>query len=99
MIFVFGSIYHVHLLMSQVPPPSFPLISSPLPTGLLIAARMHDFRRTKQEVIRVVKIGDATLQRRYGRGEATRGGSQAGLTLLPYPVLSYPNWLYPMPCG
>ncbi|KAI9227636.1 MAG: cyclin-like protein [Piptocephalis tieghemiana] len=38
---------------------------------LLIAARMHDFRRTKQEVIRVVKIGDATLQRRLNEFEKT----------------------------
>ncbi|RKP15496.1 cyclin-like protein, partial [Piptocephalis cylindrospora] len=38
---------------------------------LLIAARMHDFRRTKKEVIRVVKIGDATLQRRLNEFEKT----------------------------
>ncbi|KAJ2030752.1 transcription factor TFIIIB subunit brf1 [Coemansia sp. S3946] len=31
---------------------------------LLIAARMHNFRRTQKEIIRVVKIADTTLRRR-----------------------------------
>ncbi|KAI8053535.1 cyclin-like protein [Syncephalis plumigaleata] len=38
---------------------------------LLIAARMHNFRRTSAEVMRVVKIGDATLKRRMEEFMAT----------------------------
>ncbi|KAH0620311.1 hypothetical protein JD844_020535, partial [Phrynosoma platyrhinos] len=32
--------------------------------ALLVAARMHDFRRTVKEVIRVVKVGESTLRKR-----------------------------------
>ncbi|RLW10071.1 hypothetical protein DV515_00001889, partial [Chloebia gouldiae] len=31
---------------------------------LLVAARMHDFRRTVKEVIRVVKVCESTLRKR-----------------------------------
>ncbi|RKP08064.1 cyclin-like protein [Thamnocephalis sphaerospora] len=41
---------------------------------LLIAARMHSFRRTRSEVMRVVKIGDATLKRRLHEFMATPSG-------------------------
>lgn len=32
---------------------------------LLIAARMHHYRRSQKEIIQVVKIGEATLRKRY----------------------------------
>lgn len=32
--------------------------------ALLVAARMHDFRRTVKEVIRVVKVCESTLRKR-----------------------------------
>jgi len=34
-------------------------------TGLLIAARLHGFRRTQREIIQVVRICDVTLRKRY----------------------------------
>lgn len=34
------------------------------PLALLVAARMHDFRRTVKEVIRVVKVCESTLRKR-----------------------------------
>lgn len=33
--------------------------------GLLIAARMHGFRRSMKEVVQVVRICDVTLRKRY----------------------------------
>ncbi|KAJ2809757.1 transcription factor TFIIIB subunit brf1, partial [Coemansia furcata] len=39
---------------------------------LLIAARMHNFRRTQKEIIRVVKIADTTLRRRLGEFRKTQ---------------------------
>lgn len=38
------------------------LASSP---ALLVAARMHEFRRTVKDVIGVVKVCEATLRKRY----------------------------------
>lgn len=32
---------------------------------LLIAARMHHYRRSQREIIQVVKIGESTLRKRY----------------------------------
>ena len=32
--------------------------------GLLIAARLHGFRRTQKEIVQVVKICDVTLRKR-----------------------------------
>ncbi len=34
------------------------------PVALLVAARMHEFRRTIKEVISVVKVCEATLKKR-----------------------------------
>ena len=46
------------------------LASSP---ALLVAARMHEFRRTVKDVIGVVKVCEATLRKRYElRGEQMR---------------------------
>ncbi|KAJ2080397.1 transcription factor TFIIIB subunit brf1 [Coemansia sp. RSA 988] len=45
---------------------------------LLISARMHNFRRTQREIIRVVKIADTTLRRRLDEFRATPSG---GLTV------------------
>ncbi|KAJ1995394.1 transcription factor TFIIIB subunit brf1 [Coemansia sp. RSA 1358] len=45
---------------------------------LLIAARMHNFRRTQREIIRVVKIADTTLRRRLEEFRTTPSG---GLTV------------------
>ncbi|KAJ2702784.1 transcription factor TFIIIB subunit brf1 [Coemansia sp. IMI 203386] len=42
---------------------------------LLIAARMHNFRRTQREIIRVVKIADGTLRRRLEEFRNTPSGS------------------------
>ncbi|KAJ1812601.1 transcription factor TFIIIB subunit brf1, partial [Coemansia sp. RSA 2599] len=42
---------------------------------LLIAARMHNFRRTQKEIIRVVKIADGTLRRRLEEFRNTPSGS------------------------
>lgn len=39
-----------------------PLCSFP---ALLVAARMHDFRRTVKEVISVVKVCESTLRKRW----------------------------------
>ncbi|XP_032993497.1 transcription factor IIIB 90 kDa subunit isoform X2 [Lacerta agilis] len=39
--------------------------------ALLVAARMHDFRRTVKEVIRVVKVGESTLRKRLTEFEDT----------------------------
>ncbi|KAJ2864611.1 transcription factor TFIIIB subunit brf1 [Coemansia aciculifera] len=39
---------------------------------LLIAARMHNFRRTQKEIIRVVKIADTTLRRRLDEFRKTQ---------------------------
>ncbi|XP_062858284.1 BRF1 RNA polymerase III transcription initiation factor subunit b [Trichomycterus rosablanca] len=39
--------------------------------ALLVAARMHDFRRTVKEVIRVVKVCEATLRKRLTEFEDT----------------------------
>ena len=41
-------------------------------TCLLIAARMHGFRRTQQEIVRVVQVCDATLRNRSVVGTAPR---------------------------
>ncbi|KAJ2337698.1 transcription factor TFIIIB subunit brf1, partial [Coemansia sp. RSA 2671] len=41
---------------------------------LLISARMHNFRRTQREIIRVVKIADTTLRRRLGEFCKTQSG-------------------------
>jgi transcription initiation factor TFIIIB Brf1 subunit/transcription initiation factor TFIIB len=46
--------------------------------GLLIAARMHNFRRSRSEVMRIVKIGDATIKRRQvvmGKGMCVHGAN------------------------
>ncbi|KAJ1719134.1 transcription factor TFIIIB subunit brf1 [Coemansia erecta] len=43
--------------------------------GLLIAARMNNFRRTQREIIRVVKIADGTLRRRLEEFRNTPSGS------------------------
>jgi transcription factor IIIB subunit 2 len=45
--------------------------------GLIIAARIHGFRRTDQEVVRVVRICEATLKKRLEEFAATPSG---GLT-------------------
>ncbi|KAJ2160518.1 transcription factor TFIIIB subunit brf1 [Coemansia sp. RSA 552] len=45
---------------------------------LLISARMHNFRRSQREIIRVVKIADTTLRRRLDEFRATPSG---GLTV------------------
>ncbi|KAJ2388620.1 transcription factor TFIIIB subunit brf1, partial [Coemansia sp. RSA 2559] len=42
---------------------------------LLISARMHNFRRTQREVIRVVKIADTTLRRRLEEFRNTPSGN------------------------
>eukprot|EP01102_Stenamoeba_stenopodia_P005658 TRINITY_DN16401_c0_g1_i1.p1 TRINITY_DN16401_c0_g1~~TRINITY_DN16401_c0_g1_i1.p1 ORF type:complete len:581 (-),score=135.90 TRINITY_DN16401_c0_g1_i1:30-1772(-) len=39
--------------------------------GLLIAARLHGFRRTQKEIIRVVRICDTTLRRRLAEFQET----------------------------
>ncbi|KAG0205838.1 transcription factor TFIIIB subunit brf1 [Mortierella sp. GBA30] len=41
---------------------------------LLIAARMHHYRRSQQEIIQVVKIGESTLRRRLDEFAATSSG-------------------------
>lgn len=33
--------------------------------GILIAARLHGFKRTQKEIVHVVKICDVTLRKRY----------------------------------
>ncbi|KAJ2721760.1 transcription factor TFIIIB subunit brf1 [Coemansia sp. Benny D115] len=43
--------------------------------SLLIAARMHNFRRTQKDIIRVVKIADGTLRRRLDEFRNTPSGS------------------------
>lgn len=52
--------------------------SSLLP-ALLVAARMHDFRRTVKEVISVVKVCESTLRKRWvparASGQAESSGS------------------------
>lgn len=53
-----------------------PLLCSFL--ALLVAARMHDFRRTVKEVISVVKVCESTLRK---RSVAVAGGLRAGLLL------------------
>ena len=52
--------------------PSYTRITSPLTPvlmycclGLLIAARMHGFNRTMADVVKVVRICDVTLRKRY----------------------------------
>ncbi|KAJ2789381.1 transcription factor TFIIIB subunit brf1, partial [Coemansia guatemalensis] len=45
---------------------------------ILISARMHNFRRTQREIIRVVKIADTTLRRRLDEFRTTPSG---GLTV------------------
>ena len=35
--------------------------------SLLIAARFHGFQRTRQDVLKVVKISDSTLKRRLSK--------------------------------
>ncbi|KAL8168835.1 UNVERIFIED_CONTAM: transcription factor TFIIIB subunit brf1 [Gekko kuhli] len=47
--------------------------------ALLVAARMHDFRRTVKEVIRVVKVGESTLRKRAMQ----RFGISAVIMILP----------------
>jgi len=42
--------------------------------GLLIAARLHGFRRTQREIMQVVKIGDVTLRKRLMEFEDTPSG-------------------------
>ncbi|KAJ1902591.1 transcription factor TFIIIB subunit brf1 [Coemansia sp. IMI 209127] len=42
---------------------------------LLISARMHNFRRTQREIIRVVKIADTTLRRRLEEFRNTPSGN------------------------
>ncbi|XP_070579031.1 LOW QUALITY PROTEIN: transcription factor IIIB 90 kDa subunit-like [Ptychodera flava] len=39
--------------------------------ALLVAARLHDFNRTQKEIIRVVKVCDATLRKRLTEFEET----------------------------
>lgn len=46
--------------------------------ALLVAARMHDFRRTVKEVISVVKVCESTLRKRW---VAVAGGLRVGLLL------------------
>ncbi|KAF9937743.1 transcription factor TFIIIB subunit brf1 [Mortierella alpina] len=41
---------------------------------LLIAARMHHYRRSQQEIIQVVKIGESTLRKRLDEFAATSSG-------------------------
>ena len=54
------------LYPSSCPPPvSLPVLSRAL-IGLLIASRLHGFRRTQREIIQVVKVCDMTLRKRYG---------------------------------
>ncbi len=36
-----------------------------LPSALLVAARMHDFRRTIKEIVSVVKVCESTLRKRW----------------------------------
>lgn len=43
--------------------------------GLLIAARMHGFRRSEREVVRVVHVCEATLRKRLDEFEATPSSS------------------------
>ncbi|KAJ2788103.1 transcription factor TFIIIB subunit brf1 [Coemansia interrupta] len=43
--------------------------------GLLIAARMNNFRRTQREIIRVIKISDGTLRRRLEEFSNTPSGN------------------------
>ncbi|XP_055412882.1 transcription factor IIIB 90 kDa subunit isoform X2 [Bubalus kerabau] len=48
-----------------------PSLSLPAPQALLVAARMHDFRRTVKEVISVVKVCESTLRKRLTEFEDT----------------------------
>ena len=41
-----------------------PVVPPLPPPALLVAARMHDFRRTVKEVISVVKVCESTLRKR-----------------------------------
>lgn len=50
--------------------------------ALLVAARMHEFRRTVKDVIGVVKVCEATLRKRY----ELRRGADEGMSL---------SWLEP----
>uniref|UniRef100_A0A493TJ92 Transcription factor TFIIB cyclin-like domain-containing protein n=1 Tax=Anas platyrhynchos platyrhynchos TaxID=8840 RepID=A0A493TJ92_ANAPP len=52
--------------------------------ALLVAARMHDFRRTVKEVIRVVKVCESTLRKR---------SVQFYYFYLPFTVLKSGEWL------
>ena len=52
--------------------------------ALLVAARMHDFRRTVKEVISVVKVCESTLRKRWvvlGRLEPRQPPSAASLSV------------------
>ncbi|XP_032197477.1 transcription factor IIIB 90 kDa subunit isoform X2 [Mustela erminea] len=44
--------------------------------ALLVAARMHDFRRTVKEVISVVKVCESTLRKRTQNGPGRRGAAR-----------------------
>jgi transcription factor IIIB subunit 2 len=44
--------------------------------GLLIAARVHNFRRTQREVVGVVRVCDETLRYRLREFERTPSGRQ-----------------------
>jgi transcription factor IIIB 90 kDa subunit len=35
--------------------------------ALLIAARFHNFERTREDILKIVKIGDMTLKRRLSK--------------------------------
>ena len=35
--------------------------------ALLVASRVHNFCRTKRDIIKVVKVCESTLRKRYGR--------------------------------
>ncbi|CCJ28823.1 unnamed protein product, partial [Pneumocystis jirovecii] len=44
------------------------------PAGLLIAARMNNFRRSVEEVVHVVKVGDLTVRKRLEEFKTTASG-------------------------
>ena len=51
--------------------------------GLLIASRLHGFRRTQREIIQVVKVCDMTLRKRY---VVPHAGKQSGACVSHDPV-------------
>ena len=46
--------------------------------ALLIAARVHGFRRTQREVVRIVRICDVTLRKRLSEFSDTAMGARRG---------------------